>query len=188
MQIMLRLQYPISANRYWRQVGGRGRGPARMVVSEEAKTYKREVATAARLAGVMDGLGDVSRSARVNGLAGRERIWPAPAGQAVEVCIQLLPRANKQTAAEVKAATLEMAVGRPAPELRASEVCLDLDNCIKVTLDSLNGIAWVDDRQVKRISAEVGPATPGGGLRVWISRIEAGDTSSVCPITQEVEA
>jgi len=29
----------------------------------------------------------------------------------------------------------------------------DLDNYIKLTLDALNGVAWVDDKQVVRISA-----------------------------------
>ena len=174
---MIRLPYPISANRYWRQVGGGGRGPARMIVSQEALTYKREVATAARLAGYGPaspaGYGPAGSDQPAGAPA--QQGWPAAAGQPVEVCIQLHPRTTKQTAAQIR---------RGEPE-QASAVRLDLDNCIKVTLDALNGVAWVDDNQVVRISAEVGPALKDGGLTVWISRIAPGDTSSVCPISQE---
>ena len=31
----------------------------------------------------------------------------------------------------------------------------DLDNLVKLVLDALNGVAWKDDRQVKRINANV---------------------------------
>jgi crossover junction endodeoxyribonuclease RusA len=33
-------------------------------------------------------------------------------------------------------------------------VCMDLDNALKVTIDALKGIAYVDDSQVRRIDAE----------------------------------
>lgn len=53
---------------------------------------------------------------------------------------------------------------------RASETRLDLDNVIKVTLDALNGVAWVDDRQVVKLLAQLGAAIPGGGLTVEIEQ------------------
>jgi crossover junction endodeoxyribonuclease RusA len=51
----------------------------------------------------------------------------------------------------------------------ASKICLDLDNSIKVTCDALNGIAYNDDSQVKRIEAEYGEAIKDGGMTVTIS-------------------
>jgi crossover junction endodeoxyribonuclease RusA len=50
----------------------------------------------------------------------------------------------------------------------ASEVRVDLDNAIKVTLDALNGIAWDDDKQVVRLSANIDDPLPNGGLTVWV--------------------
>lgn len=51
---------------------------------------------------------------------------------------------------------------------KASATRMDLDNCIKVTLDALNGVAYMDDKQVVRLVAEVGDAVPMGGLSVAI--------------------
>lgn len=48
----------------------------------------------------------------------------------------------------------------------ASKVRLDLDNCIKVALDALIGIAYEDDSQVVKLAAEIGEPTEGGGLSV----------------------
>ena len=44
----------------------------------------------------------------------------------------------------------------------------DLDNVLKVSIDGLNGIVFVDDRQVKRIVAEYGVETPRGALVVEV--------------------
>jgi len=48
----------------------------------------------------------------------------------------------------------------------ASKVRLDLDNCIKVVLDALIGIAYEDDRQVVKLVAEIGRPVAAGGLTV----------------------
>ncbi len=45
---------------------------------------------------------------------------------------------------------------------------IDLDNCLKIVLDSLNGIAYNDDRQIHRLSIELMPPTKDGGLRVTV--------------------
>lgn len=50
----------------------------------------------------------------------------------------------------------------------ASKVLIDLDNSIKITIDSLNRVAWEDDKQVRRISAEYGEPVQGGGMTVNI--------------------
>ena len=49
---------------------------------------------------------------------------------------------------------------------QASKVRLDLDNCIKVALDALIGIAYEDDSQVVRLTVEIGEPVEGGGLSV----------------------
>jgi crossover junction endodeoxyribonuclease RusA len=54
----------------------------------------------------------------------------------------------------------------------ASKICLDLDNSIKVTCDALNGIAYNDDSQIKRIEAEYGAPIKDGGMTVTISSHE----------------
>lgn len=49
--------------------------------------------------------------------------------------------------------------------------CIDLDNCIKVTLDALNGVAYADDAQVRRIVAERGQPSGDGVLVIKISEL-----------------
>ena len=53
---------------------------------------------------------------------------------------------------------------------RAYEKCIDLDNCIKATLDALQGVIIANDKQVKRIYAYYGDPIPGGGLLVTIEK------------------
>ena len=45
---------------------------------------------------------------------------------------------------------------------------IDLDNSIKIILDCLNGIAYVDDSQVVDIRARLGEPMPGGGMTVEV--------------------
>ena len=42
---------------------------------------------------------------------------------------------------------------RLTKEGRASETRIDLDNCLKLVADALNGILWHDDRQIVRVTA-----------------------------------
>lgn len=42
--------------------------------------------------------------------------------------------------------------------------CIDLDNALKITLDALEGIAYANDKQIKKLSAEVGEPRPDGEL------------------------
>ena len=44
--------------------------------------------------------------------------------------------------------------------------CIDLGNCEKVLSDALNGIAWIDDKQLRRIVLE--RAEPDGVARVEV--------------------
>lgn len=114
----LLLDYPVSANRYWRNMRGR------MVRSSEATAYKK---LAQQLA-----------------MIGRYK----PLQGSVAVSLYLHTKTKKNGA--------------------ASETRLDLDNCIKVALDCMNGIAYADDKQIIRIFAEIAEPMEGGGLSiVW---------------------
>lgn len=48
------------------------------------------------------------------------------------------------------------------------KVCIDIDNGNKCLLDSLNGIAYNDDRQIKKLIVEYGACKIGGGTTVII--------------------
>lgn len=61
-------------------------------------------------------------------------------------------------------------------------VCMDLDNCLKVTLDALKGIVFEDDSQVYRILAERGDPDPAG------SRLEVEVLPLVMPTALELAA
>lgn len=55
----------------------------------------------------------------------------------------------------------------------ASKTRLDLDNCMKVALDALQDVAFVNDKQIVELSAKFGPAQIGGALMVEIEEVEA---------------
>lgn len=76
-----------------------------------------------------------------------------PSEGGVAVCLRLIPKANKDGS--------------------ANKTVIDLDNALKVTLDALQGIAYHNDRQVRRIAAEYdSEPVAGGGLVVEIEELE----------------
>ncbi len=76
-----------------------------------------------------------------------------PSEGLVAVRLRLIPKANKDGG--------------------ASKTVIDLDNALKVTLDALQGIAYANDKQVRRIAAEyAGEPEQGGGLTVEIEELE----------------
>lgn len=76
-----------------------------------------------------------------------------PSEGSVAVCLRLIPKANKDGS--------------------ANKTVIDLDNTLKVTLDSLQGIAYENDKQVRRIVAEYGSEpVAGGGLAVEIEELK----------------
>lgn len=113
------LPYPISANRYFRNFRGR------MVISSEAKAYKKQVAWTFHALGIKPAEGDVS------------------------LTVKLHPKLTKTGA--------------------ASRTLIDLDNALKVVFDALQGVLYVNDKQVKKLTAEVGEPVDGGGLSVGIA-------------------
>jgi len=53
----------------------------------------------------------------------------------------------------------------------ASKTRLDLDNCVKVLLDALQGIAYDNDRQVEDLRITLGGPVEGGGISVVVESI-----------------
>jgi len=51
----------------------------------------------------------------------------------------------------------------------ASKTRMDLDNVIKVVLDALQGVAYMDDKQVRKLTAEIADPVSGGGLSVRVT-------------------
>ena len=51
---------------------------------------------------------------------------------------------------------------------------IDLDNAIKATLDACQGVVFIDDQQVVRLSAALAPAKPDGGLTVTVAPASDG--------------
>jgi crossover junction endodeoxyribonuclease RusA len=54
---------------------------------------------------------------------------------------------------------------------KASKTRMDLDNCIKVACDALQGVLYDNDRQIERISIEIGGPVIGGALSVEVLEI-----------------
>lgn len=76
-----------------------------------------------------------------------------PSEGSVAVCLRLIPKVNKDGS--------------------ANKTVIDLDNALKVTLDSLQGIAYENDTQVRRIVAEYSSEpVAGGGLAVEIEELK----------------
>ncbi len=114
--MILKLPYPISANRYWRTFRNH------TVVSAEAKKFKAQVMS--------------------------DNYPMKPYDGDVQLTIEYHPKTNKDG--------------------RASKTMMDLDNVMKVTLDALKGIAYNDDKQVKKITAWIAIQKNGGGLTVVV--------------------
>ena len=120
--IEIDLNYPPSANRYWRCFRNR------MVLSKDAEEFKKHVQDT------------------VKGMELHLTHDP------VLVIISLSPKLT------VKG--------------EASKTCIDLDNALKVILDSLQGIAYQNDKQIKKIIAEYGQAKVNGGIKVQVLKYE----------------
>lgn len=54
----------------------------------------------------------------------------------------------------------------------ASNTRLDLDNCVKVACDALQGTLYANDKQIVRLVLEVGKPLPTGGLSLEVSEVK----------------
>lgn len=57
-------------------------------------------------------------------------------------------------------------------ESKSNIRCIDLDNCCKVALDALQGIAYEDDRQVELMVLKRCEPVQGGALVLSVGRLE----------------
>jgi len=54
----------------------------------------------------------------------------------------------------------------------ASKVCMDLDNCLKVIGDSIQGVYIENDKQIRLIVAEYGDPIQDGGVIVTVCKMK----------------
>jgi crossover junction endodeoxyribonuclease RusA len=70
------------------------------------------------------------------------------------------------------------AVLRPKKPLRPSKGravrCIDIDNALKVAVDALNGVAYLDDSQLVDLRISRGEACAGGALEVTVMPSSTG--------------
>lgn len=70
-----------------------------------------------------------------------------------------------------------------------NRVCMDLDNCLKVSIDALKGVVYDDDAQVYRINAErCQPDSKGARLEIEIERIDPQAELHIEPQREAVAA
>ena len=137
--VVLVLPYPISANRYWATRVIRSRETGRTM----ATMYVTSEAVAYKA--------DVGWRAKRAGL----RI---PLDGRVAWHIRLFPQRPQDWAKRAQR----------NPDGWDDDVrCIDLGNCEKVLADALNGIAWLDDKQIRRTVLE--RMEPDGQARVEVT-------------------
>lgn len=137
--ISLTLPYPISSNRYWatRVV------PNKATRKPMAMTYVTSEAQAYKA--------EVANIAKAAGL----RI---PYDGRVALHVKLFPQRPQDWAKR----------SQRDPDTWDDDVrCIDLGNCEKVLSDALNGIAWIDDKQLRDIHLE--RCEPDGEARVEVT-------------------
>jgi len=54
----------------------------------------------------------------------------------------------------------------------ASKTCLDLDNCMKVAFDAIQGVLYANDKQIARLQASYGLPVAGGGLEIIVEPMD----------------
>ncbi len=94
------------------------------------------------------------------------RMVQSPEAKAWKLQAAWMARQQGATPADTAMAVAVTLHPRLTAKGRASKSRLDLDNILKPTLDALNGVAWVDDRQIESLSVKLGAPIPDGGLTV----------------------
>jgi crossover junction endodeoxyribonuclease RusA len=136
------LPYPVSANRYWRSFAVRRKGQ---------NHYSAIVAVSDEALAYKSLVGWTARAAGLK----------EPSTKPVEIgSILLVPPATRERKDPRSGVMVEVKNG----------VVINIDNALKVTFDALNGVAYVDDAQIKRIKGpiEYGEPQGKGGLIIEI--------------------
>lgn len=60
---------------------------------------------------------------------------------------------------------------KPKKASKAETRCLDLDNCMKVAIDALNGVAYLDDSQIVDLHILRGEPVKDGALNVIVQEL-----------------
>mgnify|MGYP003525304626 CR=1 FL=1 len=101
--------------------------------------------------------------------ASSRSIRPTAAGRAWKTAARALAHAQgarHHLVAENPVAVDLVLLPRTNKDGSASAHRLDLDNCLKVTLDAMQTVLFSNDRQVIEINAKVGSPVAGGALLV----------------------
>ena len=107
---------------------------------------------------------------------GANRLWRSYQGRTVKSATARAWQAQAALLAKAKgmmpvagAVALEIVLHpRQTKTGQASKVRLDVDAPIKATMDALQGVAYADDKQVIRVSSELGYPLPKGGITVTV--------------------
>ena len=108
---------------------------------------------------------------------GANRLWrsyqgrtvKSPLARAWQAQAALLARANGIQPTDGAIALAIVLHPRQTKTGQASKVRLDVDAPIKATMDALQGIAYADDKQVIRVTSELGYPLPDGGITVTVT-------------------
>ena len=138
----IRLPYPISANRYWATRVVTPKGKRPMAI-----TYVTEEAKAYRT--------EVANIVRAQGIA--------CTSERIALRIGLYPHRPQDWAKRAA----------KNPDSWDDDVrCIDLGNCEKVLSDALNGVAWTDDKQMRRMVLDrMPPDEHGARVEIMIGRM-----------------
>ena len=55
---------------------------------------------------------------------------------------------------------------------QASKTCLDIDNCMKVVFDAIQGVLYANDKQIARLQASYGLPVAGGGMEIIVEPMD----------------
>ncbi|WP_250532409.1 RusA family crossover junction endodeoxyribonuclease [Caballeronia sp. ATUFL_F1_KS39] len=135
--LTLTLPYPPSSNRYWKSFVISGH--VQVVVSAEAKAFRREVHWLLKLARI------------------REPIYGR-----IALTVKLYPKLPLDARTRMR---------KHGDEWEDDVRCIDLDNSLKILLDSMKGRVFIDDSFVWRLHAERGEPRPEACVEVTIERI-----------------
>lgn len=117
------LPYPISANRYWTSRAVKSKKTGKDIVLTHPSTEAQAFRT------------------EVQWLAAAAGVRKPLTGR-IDLTVQLYPKRPLDFAKRAR---------KDPDGWEDSVQCIDLGNCEKVLCDALNGIAWVDDKQIRRM-------------------------------------